>query len=191
MDTIWTPESIAFYFLTPMVVKIYLSSSTSDYILTRIVWLISEAPQEYRVFEALLSSLACFVNHPPCHGRDLPRATSGTFCFLPGVFLLFRAIPSRIWGSVRERVRVFPSGNQGGGWALSWLRQSDERICPHVVARWESSLLSKKLSPSTGSSAISSWPLKPNGRLRLISRGFLWQPRKKGSLNLDAETYPV
>ena len=40
-------------FPTPMVVKIYLSSSTSDYILTKIVGLMAEEPQADRVFEAL------------------------------------------------------------------------------------------------------------------------------------------
>ena len=39
-------------------------------------------------------NLAQFVNHPPCYGRDLPAATSGTHGVLPGILLLFRAVPS-------------------------------------------------------------------------------------------------
>ncbi len=36
-------------FPTPLVVKIYLPSSTSDDILTKIVWLMAKASQVYRV----------------------------------------------------------------------------------------------------------------------------------------------
>lgn len=43
-------------FLTPLVVKIYLLSSTSDNIFVKIGWLIYEVCQEYRVFEALFCS---------------------------------------------------------------------------------------------------------------------------------------
>ena len=64
---------------TPMVVKIFLPSSTSDYILTRIVRLITEASQAYLVIEALSCPLAHFMNRLPCHGRNLPPGSLPIF----------------------------------------------------------------------------------------------------------------
>lgn len=52
-------------FPTPLVVIIYLPSSTPDYIFTKIVRLMIEAFQMYQVFEALFCSLAHFVSHLP------------------------------------------------------------------------------------------------------------------------------
>ena len=95
----------------------------------------AQASQVYRVFGALLSSLTCFVIHLCCHGRDLQAASSGTHCFLSGIFLLFRAVSSRIWRSVREGVWVFPSCNPGCCREVSGLQQSDVRVCPYPVPR--------------------------------------------------------
>jgi hypothetical protein len=86
------------------------------------------------VFEAIFCSLAHFMNKLPCHGRDLPAASSGTHGVLPGVFSLFRALPSRIRGSVREGVRLPQASHQGCCGEVSGLRQSDVRVCPHPVS---------------------------------------------------------
>ena len=109
-------------FPTPMVVKIFLPSSTSDYILTKIAWLMAKASQVYRVFKALFCSMACFVIHLCCHGRDLPAASSGTLCFLSGIL----EVPSRIWWSVREGVRLFPSRDPG-------CRRKDPQLAAHRI----------------------------------------------------------
>ena len=50
--------------------------------------------QEHQGCKAFSHNLAHFVNHPPCHGRDLPPTPSGTHGFLSGVFLLFRLVKS-------------------------------------------------------------------------------------------------
>jgi len=69
--------------------------------------------QGYQGCRAFSCNLAHFVNQSPCHGRDLPAASclcgapvcrangigrrrqaSGTHGVLPGVLLLFRAVPS-------------------------------------------------------------------------------------------------
>jgi len=37
------------------------------------------ASQAYPIFEALISSLAHFMNYPPCHGRNLSPGSSGLY----------------------------------------------------------------------------------------------------------------
>ena len=45
--------------------------------------------QENQGSKAFSRYLAHFVKNPPCYGRNLPPASSGAYCFLPGAFPLF------------------------------------------------------------------------------------------------------
>ena len=51
--------------------------------------LLMHAFQEHQGHKAFSLNLAHFVNHPTCHGRDLPAASPGTHCILSCVVLLF------------------------------------------------------------------------------------------------------
>jgi len=129
----WYARSMAI-FLTPLVVKILLPSSTYDYMPAQIAWHITEASQANRFFEVHFCFLAHFVNHPSCCARDLSPRPSGTHSFLQIIFSLFWEVPTRIWGPVRERVRVFPSGSPGCRRKGPGLRQPHVRLCPHPVS---------------------------------------------------------
>ena len=82
----------------------------------------------------LIKNLACFLNHCLCHGRHISSAPSGTDGILPGAFPLFWEVPPGVWKSLRARVWLLPPCGPGGCRKISWLWQSEERVCQDQVS---------------------------------------------------------
>ena len=89
----------------------------------------------FRTGTAKAMTMARFLRPFSHHGRSLSSSASRADCLLSGVVPLFRPFSGGVREPLREAVRLPPTHHQGGGRALSRLRQSPLRVCPHPLSR--------------------------------------------------------